>query len=68
MDIVHDAVPQRINRAVHQGDAHLHVGLGGAEREGLEQEHGAADDAEVGAHGSVLEEIPRQQTLDDGSE
>ncbi len=40
VDIIDDTVPERVDRAVHQGDGHLHVGLWRSERKGLEEEHG----------------------------
>lgn len=64
--IVDDAVPERLDSRVHQVDAQLDVGPRRPECERLEQEHGAADDAEIRPDRGVLEVVARQEPFDHG--
>src|SRR5262245_1538680 len=68
MNVVHHAVAERLDGAIHEVDAPLDVRPRRAERERLEEEHGSADDAEVRPYRRVLEIVAGQKPLDDGAQ
>src|SRR5690349_11822037 len=68
MHVIDNTISDGLDRAIHEPDADFNIIFGGAKRECLEQKHGAGYDAEVCAHGGVLEEVVREEALDNCSE
>ena len=68
VNVVDYACAQRVDGMVHQRQRDRHILLLRSESKGLEEEHCAGNDTEVGADGTVLEVVSRQEAFHYGAE